>query len=42
LYTKSDGETDFTLLETPTFGTGPNYAGAANMAPYVAPVCLTK
>ena len=42
LYTKSTGETDFTLLQTPTFGAGPTYAGAANSVPYVAPVVLNE
>ena len=42
LYTKSTGETDFTLLQTPTFGAAPTYAGAANNAPYVAPVVLNE
>ncbi|MGA2033900.1 MAG: lamin tail domain-containing protein, partial [Thermoguttaceae bacterium] len=40
LYTKSDGNTNFTLLETPTFGTlsGTTYSGAANGIPYVSPL----
>ena len=42
LYTKSTGETDFTLLQTPTFGAAPTYAGAANSVPYVAPVVLNE
>jgi hypothetical protein len=42
LYTKSTGETDFTLLAMPTFGTAPTYAGAANSLPHVAPVVLNE
>jgi hypothetical protein len=42
LYTKSTGETDFTLLETPTFGAAPSYSGGANSEPYVAPVVLSE
>ena len=40
LYTKSDGSTNFTLLETPDFGTlsGTTYSGAANSIPYVSPL----
>ena len=40
LYTKSDGATNFTLLQTPTFGTlsGTTYSGAANSIPYVSPL----
>ncbi|MGQ9576020.1 MAG: lamin tail domain-containing protein, partial [Thermoguttaceae bacterium] len=34
LYVKSTGGTDFTLLETPTFGAGPNYPGGPNSAAY--------
>ena len=40
LYTKSDGATNFTLLQTPSFGTlvGTTYSGAANSIPYVSPL----
>ena len=40
LYTKSDGSTNFTLLQTPDFGTlsGTTYSGAANSIPYVSPL----
>ena len=40
LYTKSDGTTNFTLLQTPSFGTlsGTTYSGAANSIPYVSPL----
>ena len=40
LYAKSTGGTDFTLLETPTFGTlsGSTYSGGANSIPYVSPL----
>ncbi len=40
LYTKSDGATNFTLLQTPNFGTltGTTYSGAANSIPYVSPL----
>ncbi len=40
--TKSTDETDFSLLQTPTFGSAPNYAGAANSLAYVAPVVLNE
>jgi hypothetical protein len=42
LFTKSTGATDFPLLQTPTFGAAPTYAGAANSVPYVAPVVLNE
>jgi hypothetical protein len=42
LYAKSTGETDFTLLETPTFGAAPTYAGAANSTPYLAPLVFSE
>ena len=42
LYAKSTGETDFALLQTPTFGAAPLYVGAANSAAYVAPVVLNE
>ncbi len=42
LYSKSTGGTDFTLLETPTFGTynsaTNSYSGAPNSVPYVSPL----
>ncbi len=40
LYTKSDGTTNFTLLQSPSFGTltGATYSGAANSIPYVSPL----
>ena len=40
LYTKSDGATNFTLLQTPGFGTlsGTTYSGAAPGIPYVSPL----
>ena len=40
LYTKSDGATNFTLLQSPSFGTlsGTTYSGAANSIPYVSPL----
>ncbi|MGA2068975.1 MAG: lamin tail domain-containing protein, partial [Thermoguttaceae bacterium] len=44
LYTKSDGSTDFTLLETPSFGSlsGTTYSGAANSVPYVSPLVIDE
>ena len=42
LYTKLTGETDFSLLQTTTFGAAPTYAGAANSVPYVAPVVINE
>jgi len=42
LYTKSTGGTDFTLLQTPTFGPGPNYPGAPNSIPYIAPLVFNE
>ena len=42
MHVKSTGGTDFTLLETPTFGAGPSYPGAANSAPYKAPLVLNE
>ena len=40
LYTKSDGATNFTLLQVPSFGTlsGTTYSGAAPGIPYVSPL----
>ncbi len=42
VHVKSLGGTDFTLLETPTFGAAPSYAGATNNAPFKAPLVLTE
>jgi hypothetical protein len=42
IYTKSTGETDFTLLDTPTFGSVTTLAGAANSIPYVASVVFNE
>ncbi len=42
LHTRSTGGTDFTLLQTPTFGTGPDYSGGANSVPYIAPLVLSE
>ena len=42
-YTTSAGVTDFVLLAAPTFGSGPNYAGAANSsATYVPPIDINE
>ena len=40
IYTKSDGTTNFTLLQAPSFGTlsGTTYSGAAPGIPYVSPL----
>ena len=43
LLTNSTGSTDFVLLSSPTFGTGPNYTGAANVATaYVSPIVINE
>ncbi|MFI5379426.1 MAG: PA14 domain-containing protein, partial [Tepidisphaerales bacterium] len=42
LYTTPSGSADSTLLQTPTFGPGPDYPGAANSTPWVGPVVLNE
>ena len=44
LTTKSTGGTDFTLLQTPTFGTpvGNVYPGGLNSVPYVTPLAINE
>jgi hypothetical protein len=42
LYVKSTGGTDFTMLETPTFGAAPEYPGAANSGPYIGPLVINE
>ncbi len=42
LHVKSTGGTDFTLLASATFGTGPDYLGAPNSAPYQSPLVLNE
>ncbi len=42
LHTRSTGGTDFTLLQTPTFGAGPNYSGGPNSIPYISPLVFSE
>ena len=44
LYAKSNGAANFTLLQTPAFGTlsGTTYSGAANSIPYVSPLATDE
>ncbi|MGA2068682.1 MAG: lamin tail domain-containing protein, partial [Thermoguttaceae bacterium] len=44
LYTTSDGNTNFELLQTPNYGTlsGTTYSGAANSTPYVSPLVVDQ
>ncbi|MFI5381383.1 MAG: lamin tail domain-containing protein, partial [Tepidisphaerales bacterium] len=39
---KSTGGTDFGLLQTPTFGTAPNYTGAPNSVAYSSPIVMNE
>ncbi len=40
--TKSTGGTDFTLLQTPTFGAAPGYPGAPNSIAYISPLVINE
>ena len=43
LLTDSTGATDFVLLSSPTFGAGPSFSGAANVATsYVSPIVVNE
>jgi fibronectin type 3 domain-containing protein len=43
LLTNSAGDSDFVLLSSPTFGNGPNFTGAANVATaYVSPIVMNE